>query len=96
MSRQDGNAQSTQSVFVTTHHLAQSEVFTRTLFDLRASNTSINDAQTDLRLANAKTTLEHYIKLFPESVRVAVESLVDLLKSKPEAMEGGQDQLTPD
>ena len=42
--------------------------------------TSIKGAQTDLRLANAKTTQEHYIKLFPESVRVAVESLVDLLE----------------
>ena len=96
MSRQDGHAQSTQSAFATTHHPAQSEVFKRTLFDLRTSNTSVQDALTDLRLANAKTTLEHYIKLFAENLRVAVESLVDLLKSKPEAMEGGQDQLNPD
>ena len=74
----------------------QSEVFKRTCSTYVPQTTSIKDAQTDRRLANAKTTLEHYIKLFPESVRVAVESLVDLLKSKPEAMEGGQDQLTPD
>ena len=96
MSRQDGNAQSTQSVFATTHHPAQSEVFNAHCSTYVPQTTSIKGAQTDLRLANAKTTLEHYIKLFPESVRVAVESLVDLLKSKPEAMEGGQDQLNPD
>jgi hypothetical protein len=40
--------------------------------------------------ANAATTLEHYIKSVPESVRVAVESLYHLLKSKPGAVEGGQ------
>jgi hypothetical protein len=35
-----------------------------------------------LRHTNARTTLEHYIKSVPESVRVAVESLDQLLKKK--------------
>ena len=35
-------------------------------------------------------TLEHYIKSVPESVRIAVESLDRLLKSKPGTVEGGQ------
>ena len=35
------------------------------------------------RHANAKTSLEHYIKSVPENVRVAVEPLDHLLKSKP-------------
>jgi len=39
--------------------------------------------QTHLRHPNAKTTLDHYIKSVPESVRVAVESLDHLLKSRP-------------
>jgi hypothetical protein len=34
-----------------------------------------------------KTTLEHYIKSVPESVRVAVESLDQLLKKKPSGSE---------
>jgi hypothetical protein len=37
-----------------------------------------------------KTTLEHYIKSVPESIRVAVDSLDHLLKSEPGAVEGGQ------
>ena len=35
-----------------------------------------------LRHTNAKTTLEHYIKSVPASVRIAVEALDHLLKSK--------------
>jgi hypothetical protein len=38
----------------------------------------------DLRHTNAKTTLEHYIKSMPESFRVAVESLDQLLKEEAE------------
>jgi hypothetical protein len=37
--------------------------------------------QAHLRHSSANTTLEHYIKSVPESVRVAVESLDHLLKS---------------
>lgn len=35
-----------------------------------AQVTSLKDVQAHLRLTNAKTTLEHYIKSVPESVRV--------------------------
>jgi integrase len=53
-----------------------------------AQITSVKDVQAHLRHKNAKTTLEHYIKSVPESVRVAVESLDHLLKSKPGDQEG--------
>jgi hypothetical protein len=52
--------------------------------------TTVKDVQSDLRHMSAKTTLEHYIKPVPESVRVAVESLDHLLKSKPEVVESGK------
>ena len=52
-----------------------------------AQITSVKDVQAHLRHANAKTTLEHYIKSVPESVRVAVESLDQLLKKKPSGSE---------
>lgn len=52
--------------------------------------TTVKDVQAHLRHTNAKTKLEYYIKSVPESVRVAVESLDHLLKSKPEAGEGGK------
>jgi hypothetical protein len=55
-----------------------------------AQLTTAKDVQAHLRHTNAKTTLEHYIKSVPESVRVAVESLDHLLKSEPEAVEGGK------
>jgi len=43
--------------------------------------------QAHLRHTNAKTTLEHYVKSVPESVRIAVESLDQLLKAKPSGSE---------
>ena len=46
--------------------------------------TTVKDVQTHLRHSTSKTTLEHYIKSAPESVRVAVESLDHLLKKAPE------------
>jgi integrase len=52
-----------------------------------AQITSVKDVQAHLRHTNAKTTLEHYIKSVPESVRVAVESLDQLLKKKPSGSE---------
>jgi len=48
-----------------------------------AQLTSVKDVQAHLRHSSAKTTLEHYIKSVPESVRVAVESLDHLLKALP-------------
>ena len=60
----------------------------RTCSTYMAQITSVKDVQAHLRHANAKTTLEHYIKSVPESVRVAVESLDHLLKSRPEAAQG--------
>jgi hypothetical protein len=47
-----------------------------------AQITSVKDVQAHLRHTNAKTTLEHYIKSVPESVRVAVESLDQFLKKR--------------
>jgi hypothetical protein len=48
-----------------------------------AQITNVKDVQAHLRHSNARTTLDHYIKSVPESVRVAVEALDHLLKSKP-------------
>jgi integrase len=59
------------------------QMLRRTCSTYMAQLTSVKDVQAHLRHANAKTTLEHYIKSVPESVRVAVESLDHLLKSKP-------------
>ena len=59
----------------------------RTCSTYMAQVTSVKDVQAHLRHTNAKTTLEHYIKSVPESVRVAVESLDQLLKKKPSGSE---------
>jgi len=61
------------------------QMLRRTCSTYMAQLTSVKDVQAHLRHANPRTTLEHYIKSVPESVRVAVESLDHLLKSKPEA-----------
>ena len=52
-----------------------------------AQITSLKGVQPHLRRTTAKTTLEHYIKSVPESVRIAVESLDQLLKKKPSGSE---------
>jgi integrase len=65
------------------------QMLRRTCSTYMAQLTSVKDVQAHLRHTNAKTTLEHYIKSVPESVRVAVESLDHLLKSKPGTVEGG-------
>jgi integrase len=65
------------------------QMLRRTCSTYMAQITSVKDVQAHLRHTNAKTTLEHYIKSVPESVRVAVESLDRLLKSKPGTVEGG-------
>ena len=65
------------------------QMLRRTCSTYMAQITSVKDVQAHLRHTNAKTTLEHYIKSVPESVRVAVESLDHLLKSKPGTVEGG-------
>jgi len=52
-----------------------------------AQITSVKDVQAHLRHTSSETTLEHYIKSVPESVRVAVESLDQLLKKKPSGSE---------
>lgn len=58
------------------------QMLRRTCSTYMAQLTTVKDVQAHLRHANAATTLEHYIKSVPESVRVAVESLDHLLKSK--------------
>src|SRR5581483_2658956 len=73
----------TAGVPVVTHQMLR-----RTCSTYMAQLTTVKDVQAHLRHTNAKTTLEHYIKSVPESVRVAVESLDHLLKSKPGAVEG--------
>jgi predicted oxidoreductase len=50
-----------------------------------AQLTTVKDVQAHLRHSSANTTLEHYIKSVPASLRVAVESLDHLLKSRPGA-----------
>ena len=54
---------------------------TRAVSTYLAQLTSVKDVQAHLRHRSSKTTLEHYIKFVPASVRVAVESLDLLLKS---------------
>jgi integrase len=63
------------------------QMLRRTCSTYMAQLTTVKDVQAHLRHSTAKTTLEHYIKSVPESVRIAVESLDHLLKSKP-----GRDQ----
>jgi integrase len=57
------------------------QMLRRTCSTYMAQLTSVKDVQTHLRHTTAKTTLEHYIKSVPASVRLAVESLDQLLKS---------------
>jgi integrase len=63
------------------HHLNH-QMLRRTCSTYMAQLTSVKDVQKHLRHSTARTTLEHYIKSIPESVRIAVESLDTLLKSK--------------
>jgi integrase len=58
------------------------QMLRRTCSTYMAQITSVKDLQAHLRHSSAKTTLEHYIKSVPSSVRTAVESLDSLLKSK--------------
>jgi integrase len=59
------------------------QMLRRTCSTYMAQLTTVKDVQAHLRHTNAKTTLEHYIKSVPESVRVTVESLDHLLKTPP-------------
>lgn len=59
----------------------------RTCSTHMAQITNVKDVQTHLRHTTAKTTLEHYIKSVPASVRTAVESLDQFLKSPPQSKE---------
>jgi len=66
------------------------QMLRRTCSTYMAQLKTVKDVQEHLRHATARRTLEHYIKSVPESVRVAVESLDHLLKSKPEAEHAGR------
>jgi integrase len=66
------------------------QMLRRTRSTYMAQLTTVKDVQEHLRHTTAETTLEHSIKSVPESVRVAVESLDHLLKSKPEAEHEGR------
>jgi len=59
------------------------QMLRRTCSTYMAQLTTVKDVQAHLRHSSAKTTLEHYIKSVPASVRVAVESLDHLLKTMP-------------
>ncbi|MGB6942470.1 MAG: tyrosine-type recombinase/integrase [Bryobacteraceae bacterium] len=59
------------------------QMLRRTCSTYMAQITTVKDVQAHLRHRTAKTTLEHYIKSVPESVRIAVESLDQLLKKVP-------------
>jgi integrase len=59
------------------------QMLRRTCSTYMAQLTTVKDVQAHLRHTTAKTTLEHYVKSVPESVRVAVESLSHLLKTVP-------------
>jgi integrase len=55
----------------------------RTCSTYMAQITNVKDVQAHLRHSSSKTTLEFYIRSVPETVRVAVESLDQLLKKIP-------------
>ena len=59
------------------------QMLRRTCSTYMSKITDVKDVQAHLRHTSAKTTLEHYIQSVPESVRVAVESLDQLLKKTP-------------
>jgi len=59
------------------------QMLRRTCSTYMGQITTVKDVQAHLRHSSPKTTLEHYIKSVPESVRVAVESLDHLLKKVP-------------
>lgn len=59
------------------------QMLRRTCSTYLAQFTTVKDVQAHLRHSSSKTTLEHYIKSVPESVRVAVESLDHFLKRAP-------------
>ena len=59
------------------------QMLRRTCSTYMAQLTTVKDVQAHLRHSSSATTLEHYIKSVPESVRVAVESLDHLLKKAP-------------
>jgi integrase len=63
------------------------QMLRRTCSTYMAQLTTVKDVQAHLRHANAATTLEHYIKSVPASVRVAVESLDHLLKATPASVQ---------
>ncbi len=56
------------------------QMLRRTCSTSMAQITSVKDVQAHVRHANAKTMLEHYIKSVPESVRIALDSLDQVLK----------------
>ena len=60
------------------------QMLRRTCSTYMAQLTTVKDVQAHLRHSSSKTTLEHYIKSVPESVRIAVESPDHLLKKAPE------------
>jgi integrase len=61
------------------------QMLRRTCSTYMAQISTVKDVQAHLRHSSAKTTLEHYIKSVPASVRVAVESLDHLLKKIPDS-----------
>jgi integrase len=63
------------------------QMLRRTCSTYMSKLTDVKDVQAHLRHTSAKTTLEHYIQSVPESVRVAVERLDQLLKKTPRSEE---------
>src|SRR3989442_1242450 len=59
------------------------QMLRRTCSTYMAQLATVKDVRANLRHSTSKTTLEHYIKSVPESMKVAVESLDHLLKSSP-------------
>ena len=57
----------------------------RTCSTYMAQITNVKDVQAHLRHTSAKTTLEFYTRSVPETVRIAVESLDQLLKKVPDS-----------
>jgi integrase len=66
------------------------QILRRTCLTYMAQITSVKEVQAHLRHRSSKTTLEHYIKSVPSSIRTVLESLDSLLKSKT-GSEGSSD-----
>jgi integrase len=71
------------------------QMLRRTCSTYMGQLTSVKDVQAHLRHSSAKTTLDHYIKSVPESVRICCGIPRSSAKIKTECRSGSESQLNP-